>query len=97
MTLDKQRVTNIVNTIEQHFWDIVKTIPIVKHLASDYDGGFWFETYYLSNTFYLFYQASAVKPSPSGLGCRGKKSDCLIYYIFYTIFILKIYKYGDFH
>ena len=44
----------------------------------------------------MFYQASAVKPSPSGLGCRGKKSDCLIYY-FYTSIILKIYKYGDFH
>ena len=55
MALDKQRAANIVNTIEQHFWDIVKTIPGVKHLASDYDGGFWFETYYLSNTFYLFY------------------------------------------
>ena len=26
-----------------------------------------------------FYQSSAGKPSPSGLGCRGKKSDCLIY------------------
>ncbi len=36
----------------------------------------------------IFYQASAVKPSPSGLGCRGKKSDCLIYYI-YTSIILK--------
>ncbi len=62
MALDKQRVTNIVNTIEQHFWDIVKTIPIAKHLARDYDdgfwfedGGFWIETYYLSNTFYMFY------------------------------------------
>src|SRR5574344_1301422 len=55
MALDKQRAANIVNTIEQDFWDIVKTIPGVKHLASDYDDGFWVETYYLSNTFYLFY------------------------------------------
>ena len=47
MALDKQRVTNIVNTIEQHFWDIVNTIPGVKHLDSDYDGGFRFENYYL--------------------------------------------------
>ena len=55
MALDKQRVTNIVKTIEHHFWDIVKTVPRVKHLDSEYDVGFWSETYYLSNTFYLFY------------------------------------------
>ena len=42
----------------------------------------------------IFYQTSAGKPRPSGLGCRGKKSDCLIYY---TIIILKISKFGDFH
>ena len=42
----------------------------------------------------LIYTASAVKPSPSGLGCRGKKSGCLIYY---TIIILKISKFDDFH
>ena len=43
-----------------------------------------------TKTFLLkyFYQASAGKPNPSGLGCRGKKSDCLIYYI-YTSIILK--------
>ena len=38
----------------------------------------------------IFYQSSAGKPRPSGRGCRGKKSDCLIYYIYIYRFFIQL-------